>query len=89
MKETYLLTKSDVAERYNLSKKAIDTACSRNPDSLPRFFKLGASKNSPIRFRLEDCLDFEREMLNRQVDALKQKQREEQMDLSNLEDFLP
>lgn len=81
MHETTLLTKADIAERYRISKKAVDTACSRNPDSLPKFFKLGTSKNSPIRFRLEDCLIFEQEMLNQQVEKAKEKHLEEELDI--------
>ncbi|NVJ66208.1 MAG: hypothetical protein HWE16_06945 [Gammaproteobacteria bacterium] len=51
-----------------MSKKAIDVACSRNPSSLPPFFKLGTSKNSPIRFRLKDCIEFENKMLGIQAE---------------------
>lgn len=61
-----ILDKIGIAKRYGLSKKSVDTAISRNPDSLPKFFKLGLSKNSPVRFRLEDCLVFEAEMIARQ-----------------------
>lgn len=57
-----------MAERYGMSKKAIDVACSRNPSSLPPFFKLGTSKNSPIRFRLKDCIEFENKMLGIQAE---------------------
>jgi len=61
-----ILDKGDIAKRYGLSKKSVDTAISRNPDSLPKFFKLGLSKNSPVRFRLADCLAYEAEMLAQQ-----------------------
>lgn len=84
MNEDKHLDKSAYAKRYGLSKKAVDTACSRNPSSLAPFFKMGKSKNSPIRFRLEDCIEFEREMLNKQVDELKAKQRDAQQLLIDL-----
>lgn len=62
-----ILTKKEVAKRYGMSEKSINTACSRNPSSIPKFFKMGVSSNSPVRFRLEDCLAFEEEMLQRQA----------------------
>lgn len=67
---TSLLTKKELARRWGTSEKSISTACSRNPASLPRLMKLGFSKNSPIRFRLEDVLAFEEEMLKRQEQAV-------------------
>ncbi len=81
MKKT-ILTKADLAERYGMSEKSISTACSRNPSSLPKFFKLGVSSNSPVRFRLEDCLAFEDEMLQRQEQA--QAMPEQNVDLAQL-----
>ncbi len=71
-----ILTKKDLAERYGMSKKAIDVACSRNPSSLPPFFKLGTSKNSPIRFRLRDCIEFENKMLSMQSEINEKNQLE-------------
>jgi len=64
---TTLLTKADIAKRYGYSKKSVDKACSDNPYSLPKFFKMGSGKSSPIRFRLEDVLAFEEEMLAKQA----------------------
>jgi len=60
------LKKADIATRLGLSLKTVDKACSQNPASLPRFFKLGTGKNAPIRFRLEDVLAFEEAMLAKQ-----------------------
>jgi hypothetical protein len=77
-----ILTKADLAERYGMSEKSISTACSRNPSSLPKFFKLGISSNSPVRFRLEDCLAFEDQMLQRQEQA--QAVSEQNVDLAQL-----
>jgi hypothetical protein len=81
MKKT-IFTKADIAERYGMSEKSIGTACSRNPSSLPKFFKLGMSSNSSVRFRLEDCLAFEDEMLQRQEEA--QAMSEQNVDLALL-----
>jgi len=50
-----ILTKADIAVRYSMKKSTVDTLCSRSPESLPPFFKMGDSANSPIRFRLSDC----------------------------------
>jgi len=80
--EKLILTKADLAKRYGISQKSISTACSRNPTSLPRFFKMGVSSNSPVRFRLEDCLTFEGEMLQRQEQA--QARSENNMDLAKV-----
>jgi predicted DNA-binding transcriptional regulator AlpA len=80
-----ILTKKDVAKRYGISEKSISTACSRNPTSLPKFFKLGVSSNSPVRFRLEDCLAFEEEMLQRQTQLSAQVEAET---ITNLADLL-
>ena len=74
--EDTLLTKADLAERWQTSEKSIGTACTRNPSSLPKYMKLGVSKNSPIRFRLEDCLTFEAEMLAHQEQTLARMQTE-------------
>lgn len=64
--KTHYLRKADIAKRLGLSLKTVDKACSQNPGSLPRFFKLGTGKNAPIRFRLEDVLAFEEAMLAKQ-----------------------
>ena len=54
-----IITKQQLAERQQRSIDSINTACSREPESVPRFFKLGNSKNSPIRFRLSDVIAWE------------------------------
>jgi len=82
--EKKILTKKDVAERYGTSEKSISTACSRNPTSLPKFFKMGVSSNSPIRFRLEDCLAFEAEMLQHQEKAIAEMETETITNLAQL-----
>ena len=79
-----ILTKKDLAERYGMSEKSINTACSRNPSSIPKFFKLGVSSNSPVRFRLEDCLAFEEEMLQRQAQLSAEIEAETITDLAQL-----
>lgn len=50
-----ILTKLDIAERYKMPLSTVNTNCSRLPDSLPPFFKMGSSANSPIRFRKSGC----------------------------------
>lgn len=57
-----ILTKADLAKRQQRSLESITTACSRNPSSVPPFFKLGTNKNSPIRFRLSDVIGWEDEL---------------------------
>lgn len=79
-----IFTKQGIAIRYGLSEKSVNTACSRNPASLPKFFKMGVSSNSPIRFRLEDCLAFEAEMLQRQEEVLAEMEVEIVTDLAQL-----
>jgi len=54
-----ILTKADLAKRQKRSLDSITTACSRNPSSIPPYFKLGTNKNSPIRFRLSDVIAWE------------------------------
>lgn len=54
-----ILTKQQLAERQQRSIESINTACSREPRSVPPYFKLGNHKNSPIRFRLSDVIDWE------------------------------
>jgi len=73
-----ILTKADLAKRQQRSLESITTACSRNPSSVPPFFKLGTNKNSPIRFRLSDVIAWEDELAElqkkqvaEQVQALK------------------
>lgn len=79
-----ILTKADLAVYYGISEKSISTACSRNPSSLPKFFKLGVSKNSPIRFRFEDVLAFEAEMIQRQEQTQAEVEAEQKTDLAQL-----
>ena len=64
--EEQILTKADLAKRQQRSFESITTACSRNPSSVPPFFKLGNTKNSPIRFRLSDVIAWEAEMAEQQ-----------------------
>ena len=73
-----ILTKADLAKRQQRSLESITTACSRNPSSVPPFFKLGTNINSPIRFRLSDVIAWEDELAElqkkqvaEQVQALK------------------
>ena len=65
--EEQILTKADLAKRQKRSLESITTACSRNPSSVPPFFKLGNTKNSPIRFRLSDVIAWEAEMAAQQA----------------------
>jgi hypothetical protein len=65
--EDQILTKADLAKRQKRSLESITTACSRNPSSVPPFFKLGNTKNSPIRFRLSDVIAWEAEMAAQQA----------------------
>ena len=83
---TTLLTKADIAKRYGYSKKSVDKACSDNPYSLPKFFKMGSGKSSPIRFRLEDVLAFEEEMLAKQavINEENDRRRNAEPDLAQL-----
>jgi hypothetical protein len=53
------LDKNDLSVRYKLSVKSISSMCSRNKSALPPFIKLGSARNSPIRWRLKDCLEWE------------------------------
>lgn len=69
-----ILTKQDIARRYQISLSSVNTLCSRNPEALPRFFKLGNAKNSPVRFRLSDVQAFEAAQVARQ-DAENQSTR--------------
>lgn len=65
-----ILTKADLAERQQRSLESITTACSRNPSSVPPFFKLGTNRNSPIRFRLSDVIAWENELAELQKQQL-------------------
>ncbi|MET1253814.1 helix-turn-helix transcriptional regulator [Aliikangiella maris] len=83
MEETFL-TKQQIAERYQLSVKSVNTMCSvKGERSLPPFIKIGPHANSPIRFRLTEVLAWEEEQaqLQRQRDAEIEQQ-------TNLEDLL-
>jgi len=64
--QNVIMTKEDIAKRYGISLSSVNTLCSRNPEALPRFFKLGNAKNSPVRFRLTDVLAFEEAQVARQ-----------------------
>ncbi|ELB2782914.1 hypothetical protein [Vibrio alginolyticus] len=70
-----ILTKQDLAERQKRSVESITTACSRNPSSLPPFFKLGTNRNSPIRFRLSDVIAWEDEQAEKQKKLLEDQER--------------
>ncbi|TOH45144.1 hypothetical protein CGI80_24215 [Vibrio parahaemolyticus] len=70
-----ILTKQDLAERQKRSVESITTACSRNPSSLPPFFKLGTNRNSPIRFRLSDVIAWEDEQTEKQKKLLEEQER--------------
>ena len=59
-----LLTTKHVAEILRISEKTIKKNVSVNPDSIPKFLKLGAAKNSGIRFRLQDVEQFIQEQLD-------------------------
>jgi predicted DNA-binding transcriptional regulator AlpA len=78
------LTKKQLAERYQMSVKSINTMCSfKAKRSLPPFIKLGPHSNSPIRFRMSDVLVWEEEQaaIQRQRDAEHDKE-------TSLEDLL-
>ncbi|OSP11368.1 hypothetical protein B7489_19700 [Vibrio alginolyticus] len=70
-----ILTKQDLAERQKRSVESITTACSRNPSSLPPFFKLGTNRNSPICFRLSDVIAWEDEQAEKQKKLLEEQER--------------
>ena len=67
-----ILTKKDIAERYKMPLSTVSTNCSKNSDSLPPFFKMGNSANSPIRFRKSDCDAWDEE---RVAEALEQRNK--------------
>ena len=62
-KDTYH-SKQFLAERWGVSKKTLDSMCSKNPKGLPRFIKTGAAKNSPIRFPMSEIIKFEKKKLS-------------------------
>ncbi|MBE0507524.1 MAG: helix-turn-helix domain-containing protein [Marinospirillum sp.] len=53
-----LMTKCEVARVLRISLNTLNTWCSRNPRQLPPFIKLGSAKNSVIRFRKRDVINF-------------------------------
>jgi len=72
MEEELFLTKKQLAERYQMSVKSINTMCSMKTERpLPPFIKLGTGKSSPIRFRMSEVLAWEDQQaeLQRQRDA--------------------
>jgi hypothetical protein len=80
--ENKILTKADIAVRYSMKPSTVDTLCSRSPLSLPPFFKMGNSLNSPIRFRKSDCDHWDEE---RVTEALEQRNKQQApVDLGSL-----
>ena len=79
-----ILTKEDIAKRYQISLSSVNTLCSRNPEALPRFFKLGNAKNSPVRFRLSDVLAFEEAQVARQVAENPTTRRTDEYDFAKI-----
>lgn len=79
-----ILTKEDIAKRYQISLSSVNTLCSRNPEALPRFFKLGNAKNSPVRFRLSDVLAFEEAQVARQVAENPTTRRTDEYDFTKI-----
>jgi len=59
-----LLTTKHVAEILRMSEKTVKKNASVNPSSIPKFLKLGASRNSGIRFRLQDVEQFIQDQLD-------------------------
>ena len=53
-----VMTKTEVAEVLRISASTLDTWCSRKPEQLPPFIRLGSAKNSVIRFRKTDVINF-------------------------------
>lgn len=53
-----VLTKDDLSKVLKIPRSTLDTMCSRKPEHLPNFFKLGNAKNSPIRFLKRDVIHF-------------------------------
>ena len=59
-----LLTTKHVAEILRMSEKSVKKNVSSNPSAIPKFLKLGAAKNSGIRFRLQDVEQFIQDQLD-------------------------
>lgn len=53
-----LMTKRDLAQVLQVSESTISTWCSRHPERLPPVLKLGAARNSLIRFKADDVRKF-------------------------------
>lgn len=53
------LFKEDLAERWGMSEKTIDSKCSKAPGDLPFFTKIGESSNSKILFPRKSVAEFE------------------------------
>lgn len=68
-----ILTKEQLAQRQQRSVESISTACSRHPHAVPRFFKLGTHKNSPIRFRLSDVIAWEERQVVLEQERIQQE----------------
>lgn len=68
-----ILTKADIADRYQMKLSTVNTLCSRSPSSLPPFFKMGSSANSPIRFRREDCEAWDAEQVAKAQEQVKRQ----------------
>jgi predicted DNA-binding transcriptional regulator AlpA len=88
MDEGIFLTKKQIADRYQLSVKSVNTMCSvKTNRPLPPFMKLGPGSSSPIRFRMSDVLAWEEQQaeIQRQRDA---KNLAENDNETSLEDLL-
>lgn len=53
-----VMTKKEVAEVLRISLSTLNTWCSRCPNKLPPYFKLGTAKNAVIRFKKEAVIAF-------------------------------
>lgn len=58
-----------LAEYLNISESTIKTLTSRRPEALPPFFKVGNSKNSPIRWRKSDVDSWIAEQVKKSVSS--------------------
>jgi hypothetical protein len=79
---TRIFTKRDIAARYSMQLSTVNTLCSRSPSSLPPFFKMGGSANSPIRFREEDCDIWDNERVK--TEQARRSSKLESVDLTTL-----
>ncbi|WP_022942938.1 hypothetical protein [Psychromonas hadalis] len=61
------ITKAGLAQRYSMAISTVNTLCSRSPESLPKFIKLGLASNSPIRFKMADVIEWENKMQEQQI----------------------